>query len=69
MMMMIKMMMVMMSMIMMMMMMMIMMIMMMMAMMIMPEISEPGGDHGEVEAEAWHSPEMMIMMITVMAFS
>ena len=65
-MMMIKMMMVMMSMIMMM---MIMMIMMMMAMMIMPEISEPGGDHGEVEAEAWHSPEMMIMMITVMAFS
>ena len=69
MMMMIKMMMVMMSMIMMMMIMMIMMIMMMMAMMIMPEISEPGGDHGEVEAEAWHSPEMMIMVIIVMIFS
>ena len=69
MMMMIKMMMVVMMVIIVMIMMMMIMIMMMMAVMIMPEISEPGGDHGEVEAEAWHSPEMMMMVIMGMAFS
>ena len=44
-------------------MMMVMMKMMILAMMIMPEISEPGGDHGEVEAEAWHSPDMIMVVI------
>ena len=29
----------------------------------MPVIFEPGGDHGEVEAEAWRSPEMVMMPI------
>ena len=39
---------------------MMMMMIMMMTVMMMPVIFEPGGDHGEVEAEAWNSPKMLV---------
>ena len=36
-----------------------MMVVVIMVMVMVPEIFEPGGDHGEVEAVASHSPEIM----------
>ena len=42
----------------------LMMMMMRMMMMMIPVIFEPGGDHGEVEAEASRSPEIVMIVIS-----
>ena len=45
-----------------------MMIISMMMMMMVPVIFEPGADHGEVEAEAWNSPKMVMMVFVIIVF-